>query len=422
METCYAIDFGTSNSLLGAVNPEQDFGQIPIGIEGEGIMKTILYAAESHQWFFGSQAIDEYLQQPTHGRIFKSLKKFLPDQSFQRTRVFQEVLTLPDLIAKFLRMMRERANTHLDQDVQRVMLGCPARFSDDPTSHELALDRLKAAAISAGFTEVSFCPEPIAAAYKFQPSLEKEQLVLIADFGGGTSDFTVQKMSQQPFQDKDVLAMTGLSVAGDKYDGAIMEHFVAPAFGSRAKYKRPTASNVSHFPKGFIRKLTSPADLIMMSKNSVLQNIRDAQRWLLDPDDEERLENLVLLIEDRMAYALFREIEQTKIELSDTAEGNFSFSYDPIDVRTQVTQDGFEDCSAKFTSEIIGCLDRCLIEAGLKSEQIDVVCLTGGTSQLPFIAKQLRTRFGDKLTTSSQFDSVVQGLGVRAQQWLRTGV
>ena len=239
MNTWYAVDFGTSNSLLAAVDGERHHGQIPLGADGQAVLKTILYAAGPHQWFFGQKAIDEYLQQPTEGRVFKSLKRFLPDESFQHTRVFQETLTLSGLIAKFLKHIREHANSALNRDVTHAVFGCPARFSDSKEAHALAVERLRTAGLAAGFKHIEFCPEPIAAAYKFQATLKEEKLVLMADFGGGTSDFTVQKMSHRPFQDSDVLGISGVSLAGDKYDGVIMKEYIAPHFGSQAGFKKP---------------------------------------------------------------------------------------------------------------------------------------------------------------------------------------
>ena len=414
----YAIDFGTSNSLLAAAHQTGIVTSVPMDEAGNKILKSILYATDPNSWFFGDEAINQYIQDPSHGRVFKSIKRFLPDPSFTRTRVFQDTLALPDLLAKFIKAMRQRANTYFNRDITQVVMGCPARFSDKQEEHDLALTRLEAATQLAGFKTIHFLPEPIAAAYRFQPTLTSEKLVLIADFGGGTSDFTVQKMSQKPFKPDDVLAIHGVSTAGDKYDGVLMEHAISPHFGSRVRYKKPTATKDSTFPKSFVRKLSSPADLVLMSKRAAVEDLREVQRWVVNEEDKEKLENLLLLIEDRMAYSLFREIESTKVALSDENKVPFEWQYVDIDVRESIKRQQFEEHSKAITAEIMKSLDLCLEKAQISASQIDTVCITGGTSKIPAIHEQLTARFGDRLATTSRFDSVVQGLAARAQQLL----
>lgn len=416
----FAIDFGTTNSLLAAAAPQKVWPQVPInpGASNPAILKSILYVADDHRWYFGDQAIDQYLDDPIHGRVFKSLKRFLPDRSFGATHILGQKTTLAALISKFLAEIRQRANQHFDMDISSVIMGCPALFSTNPDEHRLALERLEDAARQAGFTQIAFLPEPIAAAYKFQQQLQSEKLVLIADFGGGTSDFTVQKMSPQAFHPDDVLAIDGVPIAGDRYDGIIMKHNISPHFGTAATYQKPTATKPAKFPIGFAKMMCSPADLVMMSTQSALSHLAEVQRWITAPQDQKRLADLLLLVEDRLGYALFRQIESAKIGLTAQQAAPFHFEYVDIAIAETIGRPEFEDHSAHLTKEILGTLDNCLKLAGVTAKDIDIVCLTGGTSMLPAINQALADRFGAKLATSSAFDSVVQGLAARGQQLL----
>jgi hypothetical chaperone protein len=154
----------------------------------------------------------------------------------------------------------------------------------------------------------------------------------------------------------------------------------------------------------------------MMGRRHVVEYIKTARRYLKDGEDTQKLDDLVLLIEDHMAYSLFDEIEKTKISLSDSSHVLLKFEYDHIDVKEEVFSSDFKRFSFEHTEKIMACLDGCLKDAGIQASDVDIVCMTGGTSKLPFVVDALKQRFGERLTTSSQFDSVVQGLAVRAAQ------
>ena len=416
----YAIDYGTSNSLLNGASKNQIFSDVPIDPKSDepSILKSIIYAADNKDWIFGANAIGQYIENPAHGRIFKSLKRFLPDPSFKGTTVHNQFMSVADLVAKQLRYMRENANEHFGVDVRRVVMGCPAVFSENEEANQCAFDRLELASKAAGFDEIEFCPEPIAAAYRFRSQLSEEKMVAVADFGGGTSDFTILKMGPERFQQKDVLALGGVSIAGDKYDSAIMKDIVSPHFGSEITYRRPMSKNQLSFPKALVRKMCSPADMVMLNRSTVLDYLKEAQRFISNDDDAYKIDQLLVLIEDRQGYALFKEIEEAKISLSENELVPLEYHYPMSDVGESVEKKQFEDASADFTHRILRCLDETLVKAGLESQDIDIVCLTGGTSHIPSLRLGLEQRFGDKLQLSKQFHSVAHGLADRAQSLL----
>src|ERR1044071_693943 len=171
--TLYAIDFGTSNSLLCGVNARAV--DEPLALDAAAsdasVFRSILFFAETHEWHFGADALVRYVAEGMRGRFLRSLKRFLPMPSFEETRIGSRNVKLEELIGVFLREMRRRANEHYGVDVRRALFGRPARFADSDDNDALAEERLRAAASFAGFDEVHFCPEPTAAAYDFRSRL-----------------------------------------------------------------------------------------------------------------------------------------------------------------------------------------------------------------------------------------------------------
>ena len=190
-------------------------------------MRSIFYTLDQKKWVYGIDAIEQYTENAAEGRLFRSIKKFLPEASFKGTSIGGSFYSIEKLISIFLTEMKKRADEKLGLDVKKILLGRPAVFSLVKEEHELAIERLKKAAVMSGFTEVEFCPEPVAAANQFKTELDDRKLVLVADFGGGTSDFTILYLDKDGFESKEVLSVGGINVAGDRYDGAIMREFIA---------------------------------------------------------------------------------------------------------------------------------------------------------------------------------------------------
>ena len=178
------------------------------------------------------------------------------------------------------------------------------------------------------------------------------------------------------------------------------------------------SKNQLSFPKALVRKMCSPADMVMLNRSTVLDYLKEAQRFISNDDDAYKIDQLLVLIEDRQGYALFKEIEEAKISLSENELVPLEYYYPMIDVVESVEKKQFEDASADFTHRILRCLDETLVKAGLESQDIDIVCLTGGTSHIPSLRLGLEQRFGDKLQLSKQFHSVAHGLADRAQSLL----
>jgi hypothetical chaperone protein len=413
----YAIDFGTSNSLLAAANAHGTVPPIPLddGADDPSVLRTLLFFGQN-EFSCGSRAIDHFVEGGMQGRLIRSIKKFLPYRSFSGTQIGHRVVAIEDLVGRFLGVMRECANRHFNANVERVVLGRPAKFSLDGSDDSLAQSRMEKAARIAGFKEVSFCPEPVAAAQDFQVDLDQPRIVLVADFGGGTSDYTIVRMRPEGFDPRDVLALGGVSVAGDALDGSLMRHKIARHFGADVTYRVPLGSNTLTMPRAIMEKLCSPADMTVLQHRDVLNFLRDVKSWSLGPDDKRKMDHLLCLVEDSLAFKLFEAIERTKCGLSANDAVPFHFEYPTIHLEEPVLRKEFETGSAREVQTILGTLDQTVADAGLRFEDIDVVCCTGGTARVPVIAREIESRFGrNKVKALRAFHSVVQGLAERGR-------
>jgi len=414
----YAIDFGTSNSLLAAANRNEVCAPIPLDERAQdpSVFRSILYYSDDAAWSFGAGALSDYVAQGMHGRFIRSIKRFLPVASFSDTRIGSRKVLLEELVGMFLREMRERANAHFGRDVRRVMLGRPARFSDDDQADALAEARLRRAAEFAGFEDIHFCPEPLAAAYDFGASRPGANTFLVADFGGGTSDYTVARLDPSRKDALEVLAIGGVAQAGDAFDGSLMRHGIAEHFGSRVRYQVPFGSNWLEMSSPLMERLCSPADICWLARRDVLEFLRGVRAGSSSDKDKQHVDQLLCLIEDGLGFQIFEAIEQQKRELSTHESATFRFEYPGIDIREDMTRARFETASARVSGSILERLDQTLERAGIAPSDIDRVCSTGGTAKVPVIKHGLEVRFGaHKLQALSSFHAVIQGLAERAR-------
>ncbi len=414
----YAVDFGTSNSLLAAASAEATCAPIPLdeGSSDPTVLRSLLFF-EQGRFSCGSAAVRDFVANGMQGRFIRSIKKYLPDKGFSGTQFGARVVTIEELIGRLLREMRERADRHFGAQVERVVLGRPAKFSLDPSEDALAEARLGRAAEIAGFREVHFCPEPVAAAQDFRVGLEQTMTVLVADFGGGTSDYSVVRMGRAGFRPDDVLALGGISVAGDALDGSLMRHKIARHFGAEVTYRVPMGGNLLTMPRPIVEKLCSPADMTVLQHRDVLAFLRDVKNWSIGPGDRQKMDHLLTLVEDSLAFQVFDEIEQVKCALSDATGAEFLFDYPSMNIREWVDRADFDAGCEREVSAVLRSLDRTVQDAGLSFADVDAVCCTGGTAKVPRIARAIEARFGrEKVRQLRSFHSVVQGLAEQARQ------
>lgn len=410
----YGIDFGTSNSLLSFVESGQEARLINLE-KGGPVLRSLIFTPEQGEYYFGAEAIDTYQELGGEGRFFRSLKKFLPEPGFKGTEVFGKRMKIEQLIATFLREMKKRADEEVGHDVTHVVLGRPALYSLDPDKDKLAEQRMKKAAELAGFNRVEFCPEPVAAGLSTGKNIDKG-LILVCDFGGGTSDFTLLNMTGDQFSEENVCGLSGVFVAGDALDGRIMRNFVSSHFGKDIKYKVPMGDNELGFPRRLLGKLCNPAHIVFLKERETWEFLKEIEQWVLEGKDQKYISQLFCLVEEDLGYPLYSSIEKSKIELGSSVSSPFKFIYSDINIQMNIQREEFESAVEQELDEIFKALGKVFEQSGFKPEDVDQVRITGGTGQIPLVQEYLIKLFGrDKIEMSEAFQSVATGLGKYAE-------
>jgi hypothetical chaperone protein len=415
--TVYAIDFGTSNSLLAAASRARVFEPVPLDPSAPDptILRSILCFPDAGGVHVGVEALREFVEHGGEARLLRSIKHHLGVRSFRGTILRGRLVSAEDLVATLLRQMRVRADAHFGAEVTAVLLGRPVHF--DGEDDVFAEARLRKAATLAGFEEIHFLPEPVAAARAFGAVAEREEVALIGDFGGGTSDFTVLRIGPRPLERRDVLAVGGVAVAGDALDASLMRAPVSRHFGAEVQYRMPFGKNVLRMPRGVMQYLCSPAHLSMLQRRDIATFLADVRQGSLTDDDRRRIDQLTTLVDDTQGFHVFEAIERGKVALSSAEKAEIRFSHPGIELRERVTRKAFEEGSRREVDEILACLDGTVAASGVAPADIGVVCCTGGTAKVPRLAAEIRRRFpAARLEQFKGFHSVVEGLAQAARE------
>jgi hypothetical chaperone protein len=416
MQIVFGLDFGTTNSALSIHrNGEVEVVDIDELNSNGSLMRSVLYFNEDQEVFAGQEAISNYVSEGAAGRFMQSIKTFLPNRSFESTEVFGKKYAIEDLVAIVLRKIKAKGEAYVGCPVDAVVLGRPVVFSEDPAKDALAQDRLEKAARKAGFRQIYFQFEPVAAALSYEESLPAgaEKVVLIGDFGGGTSDFTVIRVKGGAFdrsdRRSDVLSVGGVYTAGDKFDSQIMWEKIAKYFGRGVKYKGMGKDELFDIPHSIVYTLCQWHRIPLLRARKTREQIRLIKNAATD---RQRIENLEHLIGDNYGFFLFQAIEKAKCELSQLDLAEVSFKERDLSISETITRDEFESINAGNLGQIAGCIDEVVESSGVSRARIDTVFLTGGTSRIPVIRRLFEERFGaEKLEHRDAFTSVVHGLG-----------
>ena len=219
----------------------------PLSSDGT-LMRSLLYFPHADDCYYGAEALTKYREFDMEGRLFRSFKSHLPNRNYIGTAIDNRIMTLENMIGLFLLELKKRAEKILGIKISKAVIGKPARYSMDDVADEFALYRMKKAAEYAGFKEVTFVPEPLAAALEFKRQIHDDKTILIGDFGGGTSDFTIMKITKQDFKKSDVLGVDGCPLAGDALDSLFMQNRLNAGFGAQTRYRMPMSDNLLTMP------------------------------------------------------------------------------------------------------------------------------------------------------------------------------
>jgi len=381
----------------------------------------VLYFDPKSPSLAGSAAIERYLAAESKGRFIQSLKAYLSDRTFEGTGIGAQHYTLEKLIALIVRHMSDLLEFSSWPAPRRIVLGRPVHFSNPPDAEldAFAAERLLAAIRLVGFDEIVFEYEPVAAAYAYEERLRRNEQILIGDFGGGTSDFTIISVGpgvrQRGRRDSDIIGTDGVAVAGDAFDKGIIRNLVAPRLGLGGEYLSPP-NKFLPVPSWPYQRLERWHHLSFLKSPQTLEMLERIRRTASTP---ERLEAFLLLIRNELGYQLHEAVQRTKFELSAGTESEFTFEAGPVAIRRKVTRADFERWIAGEIDAMAGCVDRLMAASGLAGTDIDRVFLTGGSSFVPAVRQIFVDRFGEpKVTGGEELTSVATGLALRArEQW-----
>ncbi|MGG5812323.1 Hsp70 family protein [Falsiroseomonas sp. CW058] len=410
MRPAIGIDFGTTNSVVALLRPDGTAATLRHAT-GDVFRSVLCFwtgAGGRTRHAAGPGAIDAYLEDPLESRLIMSMKSYLAQRSFTETRIFGAAWRLEDLVALFLRELL--APFRAEVEGARVVVGRPVRFVGDAADHDLAERRLRAAFAAAGFAELEVALEPAAAGHRFAARLDRPATVLVADFGGGTSDFSVLRFEPGPPRRVLPLGHAGVGVAGDAFDFRIIDHVVSPRLGKGDGYG--VMGKTMPVPVGWYASFARWHLLSLMRAPRVLRDIAQVARTA---DHPERLHHLIALVEEEAGYALYRAVSGVKAALSTAESAVLDFAHAGFAMRAAIGRAEFESWIAPELARIGAAVDAALADAGLAAGQVDRVFLTGGTSLVPAVRGVFATRFGEeRLVAGGEFVSVAEGLALMA--------
>jgi hypothetical chaperone protein len=366
------VDFGTSNTAVARAGTHAaDAAEVlpveRVGAESRLVRSVLFFPEETREILAGQGAIDRYMADG-EGRLLQSMKTFLPSTSFSRTEIRNRAHAIDDIVAMFLRPLRERVEQVTGDVVTHAVFGRPAVFSDDAGRDALAEERLRTAAVRAGFPDPVFVIEPIAAALAYEQALTHDEVVLVGDFGAGTSDFTLMRLgpSYRGRRERrdDVLASGGVPIGGDRFDAAIVEHALLGLFGHRSTYK--SMLKRLELPVWVTRKLLAWNELSVLREPSTMRFLNEV---LASSDAPAAVGRIVTLVDCNLGYRLYRAVEAAKVRLSASDEARVTFREVDIDLDVPVTRDDFESWTAPlregdaFTSVAAGLGRASLLDA-----------------------------------------------------------
>ena len=416
MAIILGIDFGTTNSVAAALDTgtgEVRNHRFDIGGAAYDVFRTVLCfwaeqtaARKTLRHAAGPAAIAAYLEEPLDSRLVMSMKTYLASRNFTSTSLFGRPLTLEQLIGLFLRDLFDSAG--LEPAGLTIVAGRPVRFAGEQADDTLGESRLRAAFAEAGFSSIDLALEPEAAGYRFTRALDGAATVLVGDFGGGTSDFSVLRFD--PARDDPITALgrAGIGIAGDSFDARILGRVVAPLLGKGSSYKPwDTALPV---PAEWYSAFARWHRLSMMRSPRTMRDIAEVRRTAEYP---ERLDHLVSLIEDEQGYALYRAVSDTKAALSMAEAATLSFSHAGFTIERTIARAEFEDWIAADLRRLDATIGEALAAADVADSAIDRVFLTGGTAFVPAVRALFERRFGaDSVSGGGEFVSVAEGLAL----------
>jgi len=408
----YGIDFGTSNSVLSIF--DEDKNEIISTIS----VPSILYFPDEYDpalpliYHVGNQAINSYIHDGMKGRFMKSIKRVLPRTNFIETRIHNKSFNAAGLVTLIIKDLKTKADAIIGYDCKKAIIGRPVYFDDDNTLNDsIAQKRLTQAAQQAGLDQIRFQYEPIGAAFAYEKTISKKEKVLVADLGGGTTDFTFIELDplKRMVKDRrnDILATGGIYIGGDSFDSAFMWDRGTPYFGRGVMYESMPGKMVD-VPPSFFSNICSWEKMNFFNGLKVQNDLRQYYSY---SKQNEKIKNLITLTENNLGYSVFQSIEKTKVDLSEKSMSHFSYDKIDIHIDEAISLNDYNKIIDKDLSKIKNYLESFLAKNNIAPESIDTLFLTGGTSMVHAVQSLFKSTFPHTaIKSDDNFISVAKGL------------
>jgi hypothetical chaperone protein len=408
------LDFGTSNTTLGVADSAAA-RLVPLEDGKPTIPSTLFFDFESDRTLYGREAIAEYVG-GRDGRMMRSLKSVLGSSlADESVRIKRRIIPLPDLIGGFVGELKHRAETALGQGLDAVVIGRPAHYvDDDPLADREAQAQMESAVRAQGFRHIEFQFEPIAAALDYEQSVAREEIGLVIDLGGGTSDFSVVRVSPERSQvedrSDDILATGGVHIGGTDFDRLLSLRKAMPALG----YQTSTADGKRPLPSAPYVDLATWHRINRLYTPEMLRELRHTEREAEEPG---RVADMISIVSHREGHRLAGAVEEAKIALTHHDAARLAFDGEEVRLTTPIARKELASLLAASIGRIEDTIGLTLSMAGLPAERIETLILTGGSTQIPAILHRLRTLFpAARLVDTDAFGSVGIGLALDARR------
>lgn len=409
------LDFGTSNSTLGRVDAEGHPDLLALEGGSRTIPSVLFFNFEDDTLYFGRRATSEYVA-GTDGRLMRSLKSVLGTALYgDTTRVKARRLGFGEIIGSFVAEVKRRAEAELGGELTQVVMGRPVHFvDDDPVADAEAQNQLEAAVRAQGFEDIAFQYEPIAAALDYERQVTGEKLALIIDLGGGTSDFSVVRVSpaRSGLADRsgDILSTAGVHIGGTDFDRLLAMAKVMPELGLGSQ----TRDGKRYLPVAPYFDLSTWHRINRLYDAKALRDLRSTIREAAEPD---MVETMVELVEDRLGHRLIGRVEEAKIALSDAAETRFVFPVRDREIDTTITAEELGQALADSIGRLETTIVETLRRASVGPDAVDSLILTGGSTLVPAVAGRLQALFPEAdVVRTDVLGSVGLGLAMEAKR------
>ena len=410
------LDFGTTNTVVASSNgagaPEliEFAGDYAAG----AVFRSALcfWQDESVRGGIGCEAgpwaIAEYLDYPLGSRFIQSFKTVAASPLFEHASVFERRFKFEEMGRMFLDRLVKHADGRLDARPQRIVVGRPVRYAGARPDPALARERYDR--MFSGFgPDIHYVYEPLGAAFSYASRLADPATLLVADFGGGTSDFSVVRIAEPGAPRRCIpLGSSGVGIAGDRFDARIVEHLVLPLLGKGGSYR--SFDKVLEIPAGYFTDFADWAKLALMRNRRTMEELARLKRSATDP---EAIGRMIAIIEEELGYLLYDAVGQVKRALSGEDHATFRFAGGGVEIEADVTRGEFENWIAEDIRRIEASVDEALAAASVSAAEIDRVFLTGGSSLIPAIRRVFTARFGsERIASGGELTSIAHGLAM----------